>query len=125
MAAPRSVRRRITFPKDRKDDQQARPDAPSVPRRVYIKPSDIDQFGWTDGCQRCEHAKKYGHGQTSKPHSEICRNRIMAEMAKTDEGRLRIERAGLRADQYAADEIERADNNGGQEPQGERKEDVS
>ena len=76
----------VVFRKDRSDDQGQEPDAAPVPRRTYIKPSDIEKYGFTSGCARCDDALKNGHGETSKPHSEKCRKRIMADIAKTPEG---------------------------------------
>ena len=51
----------VVFPKDRPDDQRVRPDAAVVPRYVYIKLSDFEQYGYTAGCARCEHALKHGN----------------------------------------------------------------
>ena len=80
----------VVFQDQRVDDQKALPDAPVVPRRIYFKPNDFDQYGYTAGCARCEQARKHGHGQTSKPHTETCRARIMRELATSAEGRERI-----------------------------------
>ena len=67
-------------------------------RRVYIKPADIAQYGYISGCPKCEHEMKYGAGRSSAPHSEKCRQRIMEDLAKTDEGQARIARASARLD---------------------------
>ena len=75
----------VLFPEAKTDDQKAQPEAEALPRRVYIKASDIDSFGHTVGCPRCEHAIRHGHGETSKPHSETCRARFMGEFATTAE----------------------------------------
>ena len=46
---------------------------------------------------------KYGKGRTTLPHSERCRQRIMEELAKTDEGQRRIAEAGARLDRALVD----------------------
>ena len=90
-----------------------------MPRRLHIKAKDLDNFGFTDGCARCEHAKRYGHGETSKPHSETCRRRIMDRLMEIEEGQERLGRAGLRLDQYAAEEIQKQDRQGAAPAEGE------
>ena len=41
--------------------------------------------------------------------SEACRQRIMSELAKTDDGRARIAKVDVRTDQYFADRVEQGD----------------
>ena len=86
----------------KKDDEQPVPFADKVPvaRRVYMKPEDFTTFWWTVGCPRCDFDRKYGVGRTSKPHSNTCRDRIMAGLAETPEGRERIARATERLHRY-------------------------
>ena len=84
-------------------DQVAKPrdgfeDVARGARRVYIKAKDIEQYGYTSGCPKCEHEMKYGKGRTTVPHSERCRQHIMAELAKTEAGQRRIEDATVRLD---------------------------
>ena len=102
----------VVFQERKPDEQAMRPDAPVVPRRMYLKPEDFDGpdgHGFTNGCARCDHARKHGHGKSSKPHSEACRKRMMEALSKTITGRVRIERMGLRVDEFAAQEIEKND----------------
>ena len=102
----------VVFQERKPDEQAMRPDAPVVPRRMYLKPEDFDGpdgHGFTNGCARCDHARKHGHGKSSKPHSEACRKRMMEALSKTITGRVRIERMGLRIDEFAAQEIEKND----------------
>ena len=61
-------------------------------RRLYIRQSDLDQYGYTQNCPRCQHVLVYGAGQVNVNHSEECRNRIMREMSKTPEGQARIQK---------------------------------
>ena len=69
-------------------------------RRLYIKASDIEAFGYTEGCPKCDNDLKYGFGRTSKGHSNACRTRITKELAKTDSGRERIAAASGRLDNF-------------------------
>ena len=66
-------------------------------------------FGYTSGCQRCEHEMKWGPGRTTRPHSERCRARIMEELSKTETGRLRLGLAAERMDRSLAEHIEQHD----------------
>ena len=69
-----------------------------IVRRIYLKPDDFDRYGFTRGCKRCEHDKKYGPNRRKTNHSESCRDRIEAELAKTPQGQARIEKARARID---------------------------
>ena len=69
--------------------------------------NDFEDFGYTSGCPRCDHELKWGPGRTSRPHSERCRSRIMAELAKTDVGRLRLGLAADRMDRSMWDHVSR------------------
>ena len=72
-------------------------------RAVWIKKSDIDKYGLTRGCAKCDHERDYGPNRTSKGHSKVCRDRIMVELAKTPEGQARIAAAVSRLDKTVAD----------------------
>ena len=65
-------------------------------RRAPIRRADLDAYGFTEGCPRCDHAVRYGYGRTSQGHSESCRTRIYEAMLESDEGKLRIARMGQR-----------------------------
>ena len=71
--------------------------------QVHIKPSDIERFGSTRGCPKCDHELNYGPGRTSKGNSKKCRDRFMGELAKTAEGRIRSAAAAARMDQTVAE----------------------
>ena len=45
--------------------------------RIYRKGVDFKVFGFTDGCPECDHARRYGSGRTTTPHSEACRQVII------------------------------------------------
>ena len=76
-------------------------------RRLYIKASDVEAFGYTEGCPKCDHDLKYGFGRTTKGHSNACRTRITKELAKTDSGRQRIAAASGRLDNFLSDYVEK------------------
>ena len=63
----------------------ARPDVPELGRRLYIKPADIEAFGWTRGCPRREHERTHVAGCTSKPHCELRLRRLASELMKAPE----------------------------------------
>ena len=51
------------------------------------------KYGLTDGCQRC---RCLAEGKRAQGHSEGCRARLESEIAKTEEGRIRLTTACLR-----------------------------
>ena len=61
--------------KEKKDaKQQDFKDKITVARQVYIKASDLAEFGLTTGCPKCDHEISYGPGRSGKPHSDMqCR----------------------------------------------------
>ena len=93
----------VVFKERVEDQREAGVDKIAVARQVYIKASDLDEFGLTRGCPRCDHQLKYGPGRTSKPHSQQCRARIMGELAKTVSGQARIKTATARLDESMAE----------------------
>ena len=86
--------------RDREAEAEAavRPEEPVSRRRMYIKQSDIDAFGYTRGYPRCDHALRYGPNKTAKGHNDQCRARIMGELVNTAAGRARTEAATERLD---------------------------
>ena len=118
MHVPREME--VVF-KDKSDEkQETMKDKVTMSRQVYIKATDIEQFGMTRGCPRCDHQLRYGPGRTTSQHSQACRARIMGEIAKTPLGRVRIANASKRLDRTVAEmgEQHRIDV-----PQGEKLED--
>ena len=96
----------VVFRQEGQKEEVAKPQA-VVARRVYIRAPDLEAFGHTRGCPRCEHELKYGPNRSGKPHSDICRARIMGELAKTEQGRLRLQSATNRLDTTIAEMGER------------------
>ena len=69
-----------------------------IPRGIYIRRDvELQEFGYTAGCDGCEAAKG---GLSHKQHSKACKKRISEEMAKTEEGRQKLERLREREEKY-------------------------
>ena len=63
-------------------------------RRTPITKKDLDDYGLSENCPRCEHTLRYGHGRTTKGHSEQCRSRIYEQMLTPEAGQVRIAKMG-------------------------------
>ena len=67
--------------------------APAEPgmsaRRAPLRKADFMKYGYTDGCPACANYEA-GHS-TRVGHNELCRQRIEAELMKTDDGKARID----------------------------------
>ena len=64
-----------------------------VKRRRKVTKEDIDKYGPTPGCLGCRTLKA---GLPRQSHNENCRNRVEAEIQKTEEGRARVDRSNTR-----------------------------
>ena len=64
-------------------------------RRLYISKADIMKQGLTEGCLGCRFLAE--GGKRTQGHSEGCRARLEAEIAKTEEGMARLAEAYLRS----------------------------
>ena len=62
-------------------------------RRLYMNKADTMKYGLTEGCLGC---RCLVEGKRAQGHSERCRVRLEAEIAKTEEGRIRLTTANLR-----------------------------
>ena len=73
-----------------------------IARQPYIRAADLEEFGMTRGCPKCDHYIKY---QTwgSRPHSSACRMRITNGLSKTVSGQMRIATASDRLDKTVED----------------------
>ena len=79
------------------------PDRVFVARQVYFKRGDFEEHGFTEGCARCFHDRTHGFGRTSRPHSKAFRDRLMGELAKTEDGKRRLAITKDRLDRVAHD----------------------
>ena len=92
-----------------------------ISRQIYLRAEDFREHGLTRGCKKCDHFLKHNAWPRGGPHSQACRDRIVAELSKTEAGRIRIGMAAARLDatvehlgqQFREDQ-----------PQGEKNEDV-
>ena len=69
---------------------------------IYLKGADFKALGFSDGCPKCDHARRSGPGRTTAPHSEQCRQRVMIELMKTPEGIARVNQALNRGERIIA-----------------------
>ena len=68
-------------------------------RRLYIKQEYLDLYGYTQHCPKCQSIIVHGsEARSNVPHSEQCRARIAAEVAKTEEGRERLQKVTDKSD---------------------------
>ena len=64
--------------------------APPNPRRFLINKSDLEQYGYTDGCPQCDYINKYGNPRPGATHSDSCRTRLIKEISSTEAGQQRM-----------------------------------
>ena len=88
------------------DPEQLLLDRPGLARRIYLKGADFKAFGFSDGCPKCDVARRDGPGRTTAPHSEQYRQRVMIELMKTPEGIARISQALIRGERSVAEQVE-------------------
>ena len=60
-------------------------------RDFRINRSDLEKFGYIDGCEMCKHTFETGRGKSGGSHTERCRARIMSELAPATPRRPRVE----------------------------------
>ena len=68
-----------------------------VPRRLYIKKTDIETHGMTAGCRGCLATMR---GTGGAMHSEECRKRITEEVNQTEDGRDSVRQAKIRTQHF-------------------------
>ena len=111
----------VRFPGREVAEGEVRPDNVRPVRRIYIKQSDLDRYGYTTGCPKCEDIIR-GATKSTVNHSDRCRKRIEAKLPETEEGRARLGAATERSERFLEEAVRRGDNRGpkaGDEPQGE------
>ena len=67
------------------------PEREVKPRQMKIYPRDVERLGATEGCPQCEHILKYRENRPGLAHTAACRERLMTEMASTEDMRHRVE----------------------------------
>ena len=78
-------------------------------RKLYILPKDLELYGYTPGCKKCQSYLGGGKVNFTGSHSDACRTRLMNELAKSPEGAARIARIVDKADHYLADRLAEGD----------------
>ena len=84
----------------------APPELDFKPRRVNIQRRDYQRHGYTDGCAGCD---AMATGTAKRPHNPRCIERMMDELAKTDEGKERIRKGEERITAELARRVEELD----------------
>ena len=87
--------------------RRADPDALQAARRLYIKRQDMIDYRFTDGCPKCQHARRYGFNRTTANHNNRCYQRMLEEIGKTEAECKRIAKMESRLVEHAAEEGER------------------
>ena len=85
---------RIVLPDVSSPAAMAEAEAIGKGRRLYISKADIMNHGLTEGCRGC---RCLAEGKRAQGHSERCRTRVEAEIAKPEDGRARLTTAYLRS----------------------------
>ena len=79
--------------------------APEEPmREMYVSKKLIDKHGYTEGCPGCKNLRE---GKRSVTHSNKCRDRIRAEMAKEEVGKEALEKEEARKERHFQAEVAR------------------
>ena len=98
---------RVDVPKSEEVERMPRPleMGPEVARRrMKLTKQDFAQHGMTARCPGCAAIRR---GGPAANHTERCRERVEAEIAKTPEGATRLERAKHRFDEAVAEAFEK------------------
>ena len=61
----------------------------TIPRRFRIERRDLEQYGYSQNCPQCDHVQRYAKARWGLQHTERCRSRIMASIARTPAGQER------------------------------------
>ena len=68
--------------------------ADTKPRELYVLQSDLDEFGYTDGCEACTNIALFGRSVVK--HNGECRTRIQKQLEQAERGRLRLDKWKLK-----------------------------
>ena len=79
---------------------------PSAPRRLRINQSDLNEHGYTDGCQQCGHIQRNGKARMGGQHSNRCRERIEKAIGESEAGKSRLEAHEERVTRAMAERVE-------------------
>ncbi len=90
-------------------DTPAAPDPPPALRRMRINKSDLEAYGYTQGCKQCEHIERNGKAKGGMQHNLACRTRIIEAIGQTEAGKQRIAEYDERTDAAIAERVEKED----------------
>ncbi len=79
---------------------------PSLPRRLRINQSDLNDHGYTDGCHQCNHIQRYGKARAGGQHSNRCRERLEKAIGESEAGKSRVEAHDERVTRAMAERVE-------------------
>ena len=77
-------------------------------RSLYIRKSDLKDFGFTAGCPACD-AQREGAATAGKSHTSLCRKRLEKAMSEDPEACKRVEQTTSKQNEWVARKIARAD----------------
>jgi len=97
----------VTFREPAQQEEPQARDAVEKVKDFRINRSDLERFGYTEGCEMCSHTLETGRGKPGGRHTPTCRARIMAELGKTVMGQQRLSEHELKVDDALADYVER------------------
>lgn len=83
------------------DDGSAYANSQPVWRRMYIRITDLERHGFTDGCEACRLIQN-NLCRTGVNHTEECRYRLVQAMRSTPEGRARLQESDKREELHLA-----------------------
>ncbi len=75
-----------------------------LPRKLYVKRSDLQSHGYTPGCPGC---KALALGRTQVAHNSVCRNRVATAIVGAQQGATRVKAAREREDEFLAKHVEK------------------
>ena len=79
--------------------------------RFYIKQEYLDAYVYTQHCPKCQNITIHGNeAKSTVPHSEQCRARITAEVAKTEGGQDKLQKVLDKTDRYDAEHIKESES---------------
>ena len=62
-----------------------------IPRGPPVRPRHLEKFGFSSNCRKCMHIRTGDGSQPTLGHSQTCRQRIFAEVAKDPDMRCEVE----------------------------------
>ena len=115
-ATPWAIRerpeRRVALPdRPRQEEQTAKEAGVMMPKNFRINMQDLEEYGFTPGCEQCSHNEEFGRSRDGHSHTAECRARFMDKFMATAKGRARLEAYERRVDRALADrqDVTRAD----------------